>query len=102
MFSEYTASVASPLYSAKRNLHHASFFCDAPEARHVALMGDFNHWYPTSMRRMPDGRWMASLELSHGYHQYVFLVDDKPVLDPKASGQTRNERNEPVSLIALS
>jgi hypothetical protein len=45
---------------------------------------------------------MASLELPHGYHQYVFLVDDKPVLDPKASGKARNERNEPVSLMAVS
>jgi hypothetical protein len=54
------------------------------------------------MLRMPDGRWMASLELPHGYHQYVFLVDDQPVLDPNASGTARNERNELVSLIALS
>ena len=31
------------------------------------------------MRRMPDGRWMASLELSHSHNQYIFLVDGKPV-----------------------
>ena len=35
-------------------------------------------------------------------HQDVFLVDDKPVLDPNASGRACNERNELVSLIALS
>jgi 1,4-alpha-glucan branching enzyme len=102
MFSESSASIAWPRYSAKRNLHHVFFSCDAPEAQHVALAGDFNHWRPAPMRRMPDGRWMASLELPHGYHQYVFLVDDKPVLDPKASGKARNERNEPVSLMAVS
>jgi 1,4-alpha-glucan branching enzyme len=89
-------------YSAKQNLHHATFFCTAPEAQHVALAGDFSDWNPTPMLRMPDGRWMASLELPHGYHQYVFLVDDQPVLDPNASGTARNERNELVSLIALS
>jgi 1,4-alpha-glucan branching enzyme len=65
------------------------------------LAGDFNQWKPTAMRRMPDGRWMASLELSHSHNQYIFLVDGKPVLDPNASGKTRNERNEPVSLIVL-
>jgi len=54
------------------------------------------------MIRKPDGRWMASLELSHGYHQYLFVVDDKPVLDPNAAGKARNERNEPVSLVAIS
>jgi 1,4-alpha-glucan branching enzyme len=102
MFFESTASLASPLYSAKRNLRHVFFFCDAPEARRVSLAGDFNREDPTPMRRMPDGRWMTCLELPHGYHQYVFLVDGKPVLDPNASGKARNERNEPVSIIAVS
>ena len=93
MFSESTASIAS-LYSAKRNLHHVFFFCDAPEARRVLLAGDFNSGDPTPMRRMPDGRWMASLELPHGCHRYVFLVDGKPVLDLNTSGKARNEGNE--------
>jgi hypothetical protein len=42
------------------------------------------------------------LELTHGHHQYLFLVDGQPVLDPKASGIARNDRNERVSLIAVS
>jgi len=102
MFSQFSSSIAAPPYSAKRNLHHVFFFCDAPEAEHVMLAGDFNRGDPMPMRRMPDGRWMASLELPHGHHRYIFLVDGKPVLDPHASGKTRNERNEPVSLIAVS
>jgi 1,4-alpha-glucan branching enzyme len=89
-------------YSAKSNLHHANFFCIAPSAKQVALSGDFNNWIPIPMNRMPDGRWMASLELANGYHQYIYLVDDKPVLDPNAYGKARNDRNEPVSLMALS
>lgn len=74
-------------YSAKRNLHHARFFCHAPQARTVALVGDFNGWDPaaTPMMRQPDGNWMTGLELSHGYHQYHFLVDGKPTLDPNAA-----------------
>lgn len=91
-------------YSAKRTRHHIDFFCRAPRARQVSLVGDFNDWQSTAnpMKQMPDGNWMVSLELSHGYHQYVFLVDGQPVLDPKASGKGLNERNEPVSLIAVS
>jgi 1,4-alpha-glucan branching enzyme len=91
-------------YSAKRTRHHVDFFCDAPEAEGVRLVGDFNDWdiAATPMRRMPDGRWMATLELPHGYHQYLFLVDGMPKLDPNASGATHNDRNEPVSLIAVS
>ena len=54
------------------------------------------------MARQPDGRWMASLELTHGYHEYLFLVDGKPVLDPNATGKPVNSRKEPVSLVAVS
>jgi 1,4-alpha-glucan branching enzyme len=91
-------------YSAKGTRHHFDFFCHAPNAAQVCLVGDFNDWQPTAnpMRQMPDGNWMVSLELSHGYHQYLFLVDGMPKLDPDASGKARNERNEPVSLIAVS
>ena len=91
-------------YSARRQQHHVTFFCDAPGAESVTLEGDFNGWDPsaTPMRRTPDGRWMASLELHHGHHRYLFLVDGTPTLDPNGSGVARNDRNERVSLIAVS
>ena len=91
-------------YSAKRTCHHFDFFCHAPGAKQVSLIGDFNEWQAGAnpMKRMPDGNWMVSLELTHGYHQYLFLVDGRPVLDPTASGRTLNARKEPVSLIAVS
>jgi hypothetical protein len=54
------------------------------------------------MQRQADGSWFLEVPLAHGYHQYVFLVDGTPNLDPKASGVTRNDRNERVSLIAVS
>jgi len=69
-------------YSAGRQQHHVSFFCDAPGAKTVTLTGDFNGWNPaaTRMHRTPDGRWMVSLELHHGHHRYLFLVDGNPRL----------------------
>jgi len=42
------------------------------------------------------------VQLTHGHHQYLFLVDDEPILDPKGTGIARNERNERVSLMAVS
>jgi 1,4-alpha-glucan branching enzyme len=94
-------------YSAKRNLHHANFYCIAPKALDVMLVGDFNDWNSTAtpMRRMPDGRWMASLEIPHGYHQYLFLVDGVPTLDPRAAGTARVDgfpEAAEASLIAVS
>ena len=104
MFIETHVGGTLPRYSAKRNLHHADFFCHAPEAKRVSIVGDFNNWNPNStpMLRQPDGQWMASLELSHGYHPYVFHVDGKRVLDPNATGKAKDSHNESVSLLAVS
>lgn len=54
------------------------------------------------MRQAPDGRWMASLEIPHGHHRYLFIVDGQPRLDPVATGMARDETNQPVSLVAVS
>jgi len=91
-------------YSAERTLHHVDFFCDAPGATQVCLIGDFNGWdtATTPMRQTADGRWAVGLELHHGHHQYQFVVDGEPQLDPNAIGIARNARNERVSLIAVS
>ncbi len=98
MFTESNAVASLPRYSAKRNLHHAVFFCHAAQAKQVFLIGDFNNWDPnaTPMTKQPDDRWMVALDLSHGYHHYLFSVDGTRVLDLNAAGKARNERNEPV------
>jgi hypothetical protein len=56
------------------------------------------------MQKMPDGCWKARLELRHGSYRYLFLVDGKPVLDPRAQGVVRkpNEQYEAASLIMVS
>lgn len=104
MFTESHAAGRVHRYSAKRNLQRHNFFCEAPQARQVFLVGDFNNWDPqaTPMTRQPDGRWAAGLELRHGYHRYRFLVDGQGVLDLHASGKTRDEHGQPASLIAIS
>jgi 1,4-alpha-glucan branching enzyme len=81
-----------------------AFYCDAPEAQSVRLVGDFNGWdlEVTPMKRMPDGRWMVGLELHHGHHEYLVVVDGIPRLDPNASGTALREGTDPVSVIAVS
>ena len=91
-------------YSAKAHSKPVNFYCDARDASHVFLVGDFNDWDPIAspMVRRPDGTWFAQAHLSHGHHHYRFIVDGNPVLDPRAQGIGRNELNEKVSLIAVS
>jgi 1,4-alpha-glucan branching enzyme len=81
-----------------------NFHFNALNAQSVCLMGDFNGWNPTShpLRRRVDGCWSIEVLLPHGHHRYQFLVDHKPVLDPQGTGIARNDRNERVSLLAVS
>lgn len=91
-------------YSARKMFKPINFFCVAPDASDVFLIGDFNNWDETShrMKRQPDGTWLLQIQLHHGYHQYQFLMDGKPTLDPRAHGIARNHRDEKVSLLAVS
>src|SRR6267142_6853456 len=91
-------------YAARTTAKPVNFFCAAPSAQSVYLVGDFNGWDPTShsMRRRVDGWWFIEVQLSHGHHRYRFLVDGKPMLDPKGAGIGRTECNEQASLIAVS
>lgn len=89
-------------YSAKNSLKPVNFYCAAPHARSVEIVGDFNHWHPLSMQRLLDGWWFARLELCHGHHLYRFIVDGKPELDPNAAGVARDEHYEQASLLAVS
>lgn len=96
----------SPLrrLQAKATLKPVNFLYLAPEAKQVFLVGDFNDWDPTShpMKRHVDGSWHLAVPLGHGGHHYQFLVDGKPVNDPRAQGLARNERGEKVSMILVS
>lgn len=91
-------------YSAKKMAKPVNFICVAPSAQKVTLIGDFNDWDPAAypMKRQPDGAWLLQITLHHGHHHYQFLVDGKPMLDAKAQGIARNEKNEKVSLISVS
>jgi 1,4-alpha-glucan branching enzyme len=102
--SEPSLAMPRKRYSAGQTRHRVTFFCDAPEAQSVRLVGDFNEWKleATPLQRMPDGRWMVSLELQHGHHEYLFVVDGLPRLDPTASGTTLHEGTDPVSVVAVS
>jgi len=96
---------ATSRYSAKRMAKPVNFYCHArPDAKSVRLVGDFNDWDLTSlpMQRQPDGCWFVQIPLTHGHHQYVFLVDGEPELDPDAAGIVRVDTFGKASVIAVS
>ena len=98
------ANPHSTTYSTREMTKPVNFYCAAPRAKSVTLAGDFNDWDPASlpMERRVDGWWFLQVPLTHGHHQYRFLVDGRSMLDPRATGVARNEREEEVSLVAVS
>ncbi len=95
---------AADRYSAKKMAKPVNFVCVAPEAKQVHLAGDFNDWDLAAhpMKRQPDGAWLLQVQLSHGHHHYRFVVDGKPVLDPRAQGIARDHEGAKASLVAVS
>jgi hypothetical protein len=53
------------------------FELDAPGARSVQVLGDFNRWSreSSSMQRGSDGRWRVTTMLPPGRYVYAYLVD---------------------------
>ena len=52
-----------------------TFRLRAPDARSVALSGDFTGWEPRPMRREDGGTWVLAVVLEPGLHHFGFLVD---------------------------
>ena len=46
----------------------------APNARAVALAGDFNGWAPCPMTRLDGGVWEAAAENARVYDAYKYVV----------------------------
>ena len=105
LLESYSSNNAGKRYSAKNQSRVVNFtYLPPTPASTVSVIGDFNEWKPEvhPMKRMADGAWSASIALHHGHHRYQFLVDGKPINDPRAQGMARNEKNERVCLLAVS
>ena len=60
---------------------------DAPSARRVSVVGDFNEWgaRPTPLTRDGGHQWSVTLALHAGEHRYAFVVDGtRWAIDPAA------------------
>jgi len=77
----------TPTMSPSPNTTVVEFSFDAPTARLVSVVGEFNAWNGRAapMRRAANGRWVTDLALAPGRHTYGFEVDgDALVPDPSA------------------
>ena len=83
-----TADRFGPVATPADTVHLVRFAISAPEARSVALVGDFNGWARTATELSASavvGVWTITLPLPRGRHEYAFLIDgERWVIDPTA------------------
>jgi hypothetical protein len=76
----------------------------APDARSVALVGDFNNWNRATTTLAPekDGLWTASVVLPPGRHEYAFIVDGEHwMADPQAKVTIEDDFGTASSIVTV-
>ena len=85
--SEDYRALALEVLSAEKDIppqQEASFTVEAPEAKEVYIVGEFNGWRideSSLLVRNDNGRWIKRFPLSPGRYRYKFVVDGQWVLD---------------------
>jgi hypothetical protein len=80
------------------------FLVDAPQARSVYVVGEFNRWQidPTGVLDKDEkGLWKKQMRLSPGTYQYKFYVDGEWVVDPYNPFQIVTESGVVNSLVKI-
>ena len=81
-----------------------TFTLNAPDAKSVAVVGDFDGWDPEMhlMKKMKEGVWKAALLLPPGSYQYQFYVDGIWQADPSAQTRLPNPFGGENTLLEIS
>ena len=81
-----------------------SFSLEAPQAREVSLVGDFNAWdvRKHSMKKDADGVWEKTLILKPGTYEYKFYQDGQWIVDPQNNRQCSNRFGTWNSIVIVS
>jgi len=69
----------------KAKKQRATFSLEAPDAKEVAVGGDFNNWNAEAhpMTKDKSGTWRKTVMVPPGRYEYKFLVDGQWRNDPK-------------------
>ena len=80
------------------------FYCDAPGARDVAVVGTFNDWDPRRhpMRHSGGGRWNKALILPPGRYEYKFWIDGRFQEDPRNGHKVPNSFGTTNNLLVVA
>ena len=99
-------AILSAFGDRQNGAQHIQFTLVAPDAKKVAVVGDFNAWDPThagfQARHTGGGVWTLTARVPAGHHRYSFVVDDSVwMADPTAPRANDNDFGLPKSAIVV-
>jgi hypothetical protein len=80
------------------------FVLNAPDVRHIALVGDFNGWRAQAtplVRDASTGLWTVDLPISSGRYSYAFVVDGRWTADPNSPRAPEDDFGRPNSVLVV-
>jgi 1,4-alpha-glucan branching enzyme len=80
------------------------FLLEAPQAKEVVLMGDFNNWGDNihHMNKDSNGVWSKIVLIPSGRYEYKFLVDGEWWHDPNNKEVCYNKHGTLNSIITVN
>jgi hypothetical protein len=95
----------APVPAAAGNSASATqFVLVAPDAKSVALVGDFNDWSLSAtrlVRQAGDGVWWVTMKLPPGRYRYAFVVDGKTWRGDPNSPAAADDFGRPNSVVTI-
>lgn len=80
------------------------FNLEAPQAKEIYIVGDFNNWKPTEenrLSRLEGGKWQKKIGLNPGRYKYKFVVDGEWIADTANNEREQNSFGTFDSVINL-
>jgi 1,4-alpha-glucan branching enzyme len=87
----------------KPKRRRVSFSLEAPKAREVILVGDFNDWSlkKHAMTKNSNGLWTKAVMAPPGQYEYKFLVDGEWWTDPGNDQTCTNTYGTTNSIVSV-
>ena len=81
-----------------------TFTLEAPDARQVSLVGDFNDWNPKRhpMKKNRNGQWQKAVMLQPGTYEYKFWTDEHWIVDSNNDNRCANKFGTMNNLVTVS
>jgi hypothetical protein len=95
-------TVPLPLIFSREQTRDEGVSFALPDARSVAIAGDWNAWQAVPLEPVPGGRWRLTVDLPAGVHRFNLIVDGERWVVPDGVPSTEDGFGGRVGLLVIS